>query len=307
MTCGPQGCISLPVVLDAGLTGRRTGQVMSDDIVPAEVRESIARYRPKSLSEAAWDGVADEARALILKVEPGSWQVAKSHLSALASLLAHTCGSGPVTMDALTPEAVEVYCEALRIKTPHGNSVATVRSRLRRLAELHRPTRLTQARRRSQEWRTLDPYSDEELRAIEGAAEVLDPADAVVLRRGLVLIEQCGLGPRVTASAWVEDGRLLDGNGGRDHGPAPSGLPVEGDVRVDAETWARLRDLVTAAVGVPLRRSRLRDRWVIRVLARPEPLAGALADLPITLSDLASYARCVAGTAVVDSDRIRRL
>lgn len=279
--------------------------------VPDAVRDAIAAYRPQRVDANAWAQMRDLTVRLVLGYRPPSPNNARSTCSHVVAFLTwFTTWPGrdrpgtPVRAEELLRDGlVETY---LRSTAPSVTSRATIRATLRRaLGSLHadgRPVRLSRVP-------VADPYTPAQCAALVRLARHQPTA---ARRRNLSFIVGLGLGAGldsrdlVTVTAehllWDGDGddavltvRVRGGRAARTvpvrtdltalvvealdlhaaTGRAPGDFVLGEDQLRRSVTSGALERAVTAGAP-PVDPRRLRNTWLLALMAAPVPLADLL-------------------------------
>ncbi len=246
-----------------------------------DLSKHLAAYRPRYLDPDDWAQLRPSVHELMTKAAPTTRDDASDLLSALSRFLPAAAGRGPVSLGLLTVENVDRFCAIERARGVSEATLGQVRPRLRRLVTAYRSTatpvdlgpqwpRFTQ----------FDPYTDAEFESLARLADTL-PADlGRALRCALSLVGLHGLSRAQMETATVTDRILTAAT--LDHprelaASDPLLVLAQGPaVYVSKTTWGRLRRMVKAETGMPLRMHRLRVRWLLRVLSTDQPVADVM-------------------------------
>jgi hypothetical protein len=193
-------------------------------------------------------------------------------------------------MSLLTGDNIQRFRE---LRVQDGGAISTVTGtfgRLNRLLAARQGLPTARGRQGQARARTapFDPYSDDEMAALERLCQALEPRDARTLRILIALAARHGCTGRLLGYSTVQDGHLL--TAARRIALDPDDPLLElaqaGPLTVSGRDLARAR-AAAAAAGVPLRVRRLRYRWLLQVASRPGSVASLLLQHALTGDDVA--------------------
>ncbi len=284
------------------------------DTLPHAIAEAVASYRPRQMSPAEWEPVADLVRRMVVGYRPASPRnalSAASHVSRFVKWFStwpgRTTASGPVEAHELLRDGlVETY---MQVASVSPTSQATVRSVLRRAVGSLNPAGMPKRFRRNL---ASPPYDAAHCAHIVTLSRH-QPTPA--RRRNLAFIVGLGLGAGLDARdlravrasdltrvmAGVEKVLTVDVNGPRGRRLVPVRRSYEALVQealdLHAATGRGPGDLVigveptrTQVTGPATRRAvsadtretvdidpqRLRNTWLVAAMCSPVPLADLL-------------------------------
>lgn len=251
----------------------------------------LSDYRPRHLDLEVWSQIRPSVIELITTAAPADRKETSSLLSALSRFLPAAAGRGPVSLDLLTTENVDRFCALERARGVSEATLGQVRPRLRRLVKAHRATAApVDLGPQWPRFTKFDPYTDAEFQSLTRLAEELPSDLGRALRCALSLVGQHGLSRVQMETATVIDSTLTAAtlrHPRQLEACDPILTLVEGsDVSVSKPMWGRLRLVVQAETGMPLRMHRLRVRWLLHVLSTGRPVADVMRDFGLGRDDL---------------------